>query len=405
MEAWVDFVEDLGNVLAGAVLVGNTVTGSYTYDAATPPNPEIIPNPDSGTYRQVAETFGLSAAVGGLLFETDISPASAFLQMSVQNDRGVNNIDIISILSGRNVPVNGSGYRILFRVDDRDGNALTDDTLPAAALDFDDWTLRTLSIDICFAGPDGIAVCDFQIRATITSITGSAVDPDADDDDIPDSEDNCPSDANGDQANNDDDDLGDACDPDDDNDGVPDVDDNCALVPNPLQRDDDGDGVGNACDLDPFKITAGGQVDTGERNHSHSFGLKIAPNKAGDTVVDFEYNDNHFGKASDKKGQPTPLQYHAKAMGQVIGVIVDSEERPIGLVVAFACEKRKLEPDNERSAQTCTVRVEDHGEPGKGRDKLQLNTSEPDNYSSNILLDANNDPVGDILIKGNVQAH
>ncbi|HEV7238858.1 MAG TPA: PA domain-containing protein [Thermoanaerobaculia bacterium] len=49
--------------------------------------------------------------------------------------------------------------------------------------------------------------------------------PDADVDGVADGNDNCPTVANGDQANYDGDSQGDACDPDDDNDGVPDVND------------------------------------------------------------------------------------------------------------------------------------------------------------------------------------
>ena len=46
--------------------------------------------------------------------------------------------------------------------------------------------------------------------------------------------DNCPNDANPDQANNDGDGQGDVCDPDDDNDGVfDDAPDNCQFVANP----------------------------------------------------------------------------------------------------------------------------------------------------------------------------
>jgi thrombospondin type 3 repeat protein/FIMAH domain-containing protein len=54
--------------------------------------------------------------------------------------------------------------------------------------------------------------------------------PDGDNDGIADSSDNCPANANSNQADNDHDGLGDACDPDDDNDGVADATDQCPTV-------------------------------------------------------------------------------------------------------------------------------------------------------------------------------
>ncbi|MDX1510607.1 MAG: thrombospondin type 3 repeat-containing protein [Nitriliruptorales bacterium] len=61
--------------------------------------------------------------------------------------------------------------------------------------------------------------------------------PDADQDGVCDGEDNCPDDANADQA-------------DGDGDGVGDVCDNCPEASNPGQEDSDGDGVGDACDTE-----------------------------------------------------------------------------------------------------------------------------------------------------------
>lgn len=62
--------------------------------------------------------------------------------------------------------------------------------------------------------------------------------------------DNCPVTSNTNQADTDDDGLGDACDPDDDNDGIADAGDNCPIHANPNQLDTDNDGQGNACDAD-----------------------------------------------------------------------------------------------------------------------------------------------------------
>ncbi|WP_417909518.1 thrombospondin type 3 repeat-containing protein [Candidatus Electronema sp. PJ] len=73
---------------------------------------------------------------------------------------------------------------------------------------------------------------------------------DTDNDGIYDDEDNCPLDANTDQADLDKDGLGDVCDNDDDNDTILDPADNCPITPNPDQADLDKDGFGNVCDDD-----------------------------------------------------------------------------------------------------------------------------------------------------------
>ncbi len=70
---------------------------------------------------------------------------------------------------------------------------------------------------------------------------------DSDGDGIIDLADNCPATANPDQANRNNDAVGDACE-DGDGDGLADANDNCLLVANPAQTDEDGDGVGDACE-------------------------------------------------------------------------------------------------------------------------------------------------------------
>lgn len=59
--------------------------------------------------------------------------------------------------------------------------------------------------------------------------------------------DNCPSIANPDQKDDNNNGIGNACE-DTDGDGIFDVKDNCPGVYNPDQKDTDGDGIGNLCD-------------------------------------------------------------------------------------------------------------------------------------------------------------
>lgn len=79
---------------------------------------------------------------------------------------------------------------------------------------------------------------------------GDACEADSDSDGIIDDNDNCPAQANADQADLDNDGIGDVCDSDVDGDGTANNDDNCPLNANASQLDTDGDNAGDACDPD-----------------------------------------------------------------------------------------------------------------------------------------------------------
>jgi len=117
------------------------------------------------------------------------------------------------------------------------GDVCDDDDDNDGILDVNDNCPLTPNADQADSDNDGIGdVCE---------------DPnDNDGDGIANAMDNCIDTANADQADVDGDEIGDICDTDDDNDEILDSVDNCPLTYNPDQLDTDNDGIGDVCDRD-----------------------------------------------------------------------------------------------------------------------------------------------------------
>lgn len=105
---------------------------------------------------------------------------------------------------------------------------------------------------------DGEPSCAGPAQACTVTTPPTPVD--SDNDGIADDSDNCPNNANADQADNDSDGIGNVCDAtpdgetqitDSDNDGIEDALDNCPAIANANQVDTDNDGLGDVCDSTP----------------------------------------------------------------------------------------------------------------------------------------------------------
>jgi hypothetical protein len=206
--------------------------------------------------------------------------------------------------------------------------------------------------------------------------------------------------------------------PDTDDDGIPDSEDNCIMTSNPDQTDSDGDGIGDECDEnvldDPdtelgfSKITGGGTVAAADlgKPHHHSFGFNIR-NAVNGLEVKLEYNSNHTGKASAKKGkgEDSPLQIKIKGMATKVYTPIDGV---LGVEFDALCTVRTLNSNNERKLQMCHVRIVDNGEPGTGNakkntlaDEFELRVTDLEDSSKDIHLSGNNPS----LTRGNIKVH
>ena len=120
---------------------------------------------------------------------------------------------------------------------------------------------QPLTVPFSLSGPCSVNGQPVQIRLNSPLISGTyfgVVDcnPDRDGDGVLNGVDNCPLVANPNQADSDNDGVGDACNTpsntDTDGDGVNNNADNCPAAANPKQEDFDKDGIGDACDPTPI---------------------------------------------------------------------------------------------------------------------------------------------------------
>jgi hypothetical protein len=148
-------VSDSYNLLESKVSVGDTITGTYTYD--TTPSPG---------YFFYSPPSGIILTLGDFMFATDTGNVKCLLGV-IDNHQGQLH-DYYYIESYNNLSL-GDGVEvddILWQIEDYSGAAISNATLPTNAPVLSDWDYNVLSI----TGGNGIP-CDktFSIVATVIS--------------------------------------------------------------------------------------------------------------------------------------------------------------------------------------------------------------------------------------------
>jgi len=161
--ATVQTVDDYANLLNGAIQPGDTVTGTYTYNAAASDTNSL---PMVGDYWHTTTPYGVSLNVGGRIFETDPQNVS-FLVELVNNHNGRDNYLFRSYNNRR--LYNGLYVTyIAWQLDDPTQTALKSTTLAKTAPKLSSWqSLFGLTLE----GSDTLSSWggnDFFIRAHVT---------------------------------------------------------------------------------------------------------------------------------------------------------------------------------------------------------------------------------------------
>jgi len=151
-------VDDISGLLEGNVNVGDTITGSYTYDSA---KPDSEPLETGGAYDYLSAPYGITLSAGGFVFQTD--PDNVDFRIDILNNHLGQ--DGYVLRSYNNLPLsNGVGIEyISWQLDDYSCTALSTDALPKTPPVLEDWE-SIFGITIKY-GPRGSSM----IRAHVTS--------------------------------------------------------------------------------------------------------------------------------------------------------------------------------------------------------------------------------------------
>jgi hypothetical protein len=162
LTAQVAVVEDPQGALGGAINPGDTITGSYTYNLATPDSNTL---PTVGDYWHIGPgVYGISLQAGDLVFRSN--PADVMFLVELVNDHGTPASDNYLLRSYHNLPASCGVLveHISWQLDDPSLAALSDTRLSAKPPVLSAWqSIFGLMIE----GPS----FSWYIRAHVTSAT------------------------------------------------------------------------------------------------------------------------------------------------------------------------------------------------------------------------------------------
>jgi hypothetical protein len=164
-----------GSVLGDLFNVGDTFTGTFTFDDSVP---DMVPgDPDFGSYRFVTPPSALSVTINGLTFSSDPNDLEIFA--SVQNDFSDvgSTVDAIGVFVFENkviypVPT-GISSNMAIELQDSTGFAIDSDSLPPSieVSSWSDWARLTILSEFSAGGPDMPGEA-YAIRGNILSFAG-----------------------------------------------------------------------------------------------------------------------------------------------------------------------------------------------------------------------------------------
>jgi hypothetical protein len=157
-----DWAHALGNIQ-----LGDTVTGTYTYNAAAV---NLSQTPGTASYLHTTGSYGMRANIGGTVVETD--PQNLYFYVFLANNWYER--DIYSVVSANNRPLSGlyNVTSLAFGFYDNSQTALKNVKLPKTAPTLSDWQQsdETWGFHVKGQAIDPNSEYEFYLRARVTSV-------------------------------------------------------------------------------------------------------------------------------------------------------------------------------------------------------------------------------------------